>query len=213
MKHERHYEVKKLDEPIKEIWGNKVYNYVLTVTQDGVTKQDDWFKYETEEAAHKQCAELNEKLYISDFDEEEINEFYNSIDFTELYERTNKAIGLELTYNNKLEKGRGGYRIEIESNENIAEMSPIIKAAWRDFRVANFSSSICPNEETRNLKFWCTIQYSYEHQCGGHNGAEILSATYTPEKGWEIMTQVERQEYYKKLEEERYERYRTASQA
>ena len=205
MKHERHYEVKQFETPYTQF--GTTYNYYLTCTQDGAVKEEkDWFKYETLEKANERCAELNERVYLSDFDEEEIKDFYNSIDFQPLYDKINKAIGLQLTYKNELEKTRDGYRINIESNGNIADMFQIIKAAWKDFKVASFSSQICPDEASRgDLKFWCTIHYAYEHQNGGWNGAGILNARYTSKKGWDIMTELERQEYYKRLEEERYE--------
>ena len=199
MKHERHYEVKQFETPMMRC--GTTYNYYLICTQDGVTKeQSSWYAYETLERAAERCRELNEKVYISDFDEEEIKDFYNSIDFQPLYDKINKTIGLQLTYKHELEKSRENYRIKIESNENIADMFQIIKAAWKEFRVTTFSTQICPDGESRgNLRFWCTIQYSYKHQNGGSNGASILEARYSSKKGWDIMTEIERQEHLHNL--------------
>lgn len=176
MKHERIYKVRKLESG----------KYALEFTQDNVTKVEDFFRYETLEEAQKECDQLNERVYISYFDASEITEFYNSIDFTPLYNEIMKTTGLYLTFTNELIKTGNGYRVKIESNENLADKFQIIKAAWKDFRVSTFNSQICVNQETRGLKYWCDIQYSYEHQSGGTNGAEILSAHYTPEKGWQI---------------------------
>lgn len=198
MKHEKIYKIKELETPIIGLFRGENYNYVLEATQDGVTKEDDFFKFETLVEAQAKCRELNKKIYLSYFDEEEIEEFYNSIDFQPLYDKINKTIGLQLTYTNKLRKTRDGYHVDIESNEDIANMFLIIKAAWKEFKVTDFGSQICPNEETRDLKFWCTINYSYRHQDGGTNGAHILNATYTMENGWEMMSEIERQEYYNK---------------
>lgn len=197
MKHERHYEIRKLEKPIKGMFDEKVYEYGLQVTRDGITTIDNWYNFENEEEAFIKVNELNYKLYISDFDEEEVKDFYNSINFQPLFDKINTTIGLQLTYTTSLEKNRdGSYRIEIDSNEDISNIFILLKAAWKEFKVGNFSSSICPNNETRNLKFWCTINYNYVHQDGGTNGAHILDAFYTPENGWKFMTEMERRAKY-----------------
>lgn len=192
MKHARHYEVIKLKEEVRSY--GLIYQYGLTCTKDGITSMDDYLKFETLEEATKRCEELNNKIYISDFDEEEVKEFYNSINFQPLYDKINTTIGLQLTYKNELEKTMSKeYLVNIVSNENISDMFLLIKAAWKEFKISTFGTSISVDQEHKDLKFWCSIDYKYRHQDGGMNGSSILSAFYNNRDGWNFITEMERQ--------------------
>lgn len=171
MKNKRTYKVIELE---KVDWnGNK---YIIV---DDLGKQA-FISFATIEEAHKKCNEYNFTYYLSDYSNDEILDFFNSIYFKPLLDKINELIGLELTYDISIEKnsfGKYNY-FEIKNKENLVDNFPILALAWKEFKVSTFNANICCDKKTGELSLWCTIDFSYKHCGGGTNGATILTAWY-----------------------------------
>ena len=183
MKNKRTYSVIKLEKK-----NRCIKKYALV---DDLGKEK-FGAYETIEEAQKECDKYNSTYYLSDYSNDEILDYFNSIDFKPLLDKINELIGLELTYDIRIEKNRfGTYNyFEIENRENLVDNFPILALAWRKFKVSTFNANICCNKETGKLSLWCDINYSYRHYSYGTNGATILTAWYEEGK-WIIRTEKE----------------------
>ena len=183
MKNKRTYSVVELEK--KDLGGNK---YTLV---DDLGKEK-FGTYATIEEAQKECDKYNLTYYLSDYSNDEILDYFNSIDFKPLLDKINELIGLELTYDISIEKNSfGTYNyFKIENRENLIDNFPILALAWREFKVSTFNANICCNKETGKLNLWCSINYSYRHYSYGTNGATILTAWYEEGK-WIIRTEKE----------------------
>lgn len=205
MKHQRHYEPVKFDNPYKAFtFDTESFDYGLKMTQDG--KQETasmWcYHYKTIEEAQAKADELNAKFYLSDWDQTEIEEFFNSIDFTPLYKKVNELVELDLHFDTVLEAPRKNYQhseyFTIKGRENLVDYFPILRPAWKEMYIQTFSHSIAVKERTGELCIWGTLDYAYIHQDGGSNGAEILTFWYSVSEGWKIITAIERAEMNKR---------------
>ena len=94
MKNKRTYSVIKLEK--KDLRRNK---YTLV---DDLGKYK-YGSYETIEEAQKECDKYNSTYYLSDYSNDEILDYFNSIDFKPLLDKINELIGLELTYDISIE--------------------------------------------------------------------------------------------------------------
>lgn len=171
MKNKRTYSVVELE---KKDWeGNK-----YTIVDD--LGKESFITFATIEEAQKRCNEYNSTYYLSDYSDDEILDYFNSIDFKPLLDKINELIGLELTYDISIEKNNfGTYNyFKIKNRENLIDNFPILALAWKEFKVSTFNANICCDKKTGELKIWCTIDFSYRHYSGGTNGATILTAWY-----------------------------------
>lgn len=184
MKNKKIYKVVELE--VADWKGNK-YTTIDNFGKKGLTN------FTTIEEAQKRCDEYNSTYYLSDYSNDEILDYFNSIDFKPLLNKINNLIGLELTYDINITKNvYGNYNyFKIESKENLVDNFPILELAWREFKVTTFNASIYCDKTTGKLNLWCTIQYSYQHQDFGSNGAQILTAWYEEDK-WIIQTKNEK---------------------
>ena len=171
MKNKRIYSVVELE---KKDWCRNKYTLV-----DDLGKEK-FGAYETIEEAQKECDKYNSTYYLSDYSNDEILDFFNSIDFKPLLDKINSLIGLELTYDISIEKNSfGTYNyFKIKNKENLVDNFPILALAWKEFKVSTFNANICCDKKTGELKIWCTVDFSYRHCSGGTNGATILTAWY-----------------------------------
>lgn len=195
MKNKRTYEIFELTEADKTTLFDRNKNFGIKKYVGGVFNRVEYDKFETKEEAENYIKEYCSKYYLSDYADDEIEDFYNSIDFTPMIEQVNKLVGVNIDFDIKLTKSsRGGcWHIEIEGKQNLADYSPILACAWKDFRVSTFASEICCDKETGELYYGGDLDYSYEHLGLGHNGARIMDLWYKPsEGGWIIITEQER---------------------
>lgn len=197
MKNRRTYKIVKLDEP-KVNW-NEVKFYGIEEYVGGVLKRikgkDNFYSaFENEEDAQKYIDEYCSEYYLSDYSDDEIKEFFDSINFRELFERTNKLINYNLSYITKIKDNRFGHpeHFQIESIENLTELFPILNCAWSEMKVETFNADIAVNKETGELQIWGNLHFSYKHLDGGSNGARILDFEYSKSEGWKIITELER---------------------
>lgn len=163
--------------------------YVVSKAKDGkfwVGRKSDtvdihsWGNYDTEEEAQARADKYNAKFYISEIDADEVADWFNSIDFTPVFEKCNRLVGKRLTYDVKLETNRAGQPeyFEIESRENLATMFPVLAAAWREFKVGTFNARITLEDNTGDIYLWGSMDYRYEHNEGGSNGAHLFYFNY-----------------------------------
>lgn len=119
------------------------------------------------------------KKYLSDYTNEEIESFVESINFEELYQEIRNKVGDDsLQFEMKYERNR----IEIINTENLKDKCGIMAVAYNEVRLATFNTSIFVEEESGELAYWCTIHYEYEITNGGSNGITILTAHYKNRK-------------------------------
>lgn len=144
--------------------------------------------------ATKVANEQNEHIHISYYSDDELLDYFNSIDFEPVFKKIRKITGIKnLTFTKKLQVNSvGNYRpcFDIKSEQNLAETNNLIRAAWKDFRIATFGSSIYVTEDNK-LSVWCNFHYSYQHQDGGRNGACILGARLNKKGKWELCSEEE----------------------
>ena len=178
MKNRRTYKVIELE---KANWEGNKYTTIDDLGKKGL------FTFATMEAAQKRCDEYNSTYYLSDYSDDEILDYFNSVDFKLLLDKINSLIGLELTYDINIKKDRSGTynHFEIESKENLTDHFPLLALLFKDAKVTTFNADIYCDRTTGKLSLWCTIHFSYQTHNLGTNGVEFLSAWYDNDK-WTI---------------------------
>ena len=84
--------------------------------------------------------------------------------------------------------------INIASGVDLSDR-PLIKLAWKEFRVENFSGGIGTNEAyysserdyskpVKEVFYWTSIHFAYRHHDGGSNGATIGTAVFNEDGKW-----------------------------
>lgn len=194
MKNKRTYEIFELTDADKTTIFDRDKKYGIKKYVGGIFNRIEYDKFETKEEAENYIKEYYSKYYLSDYADDEIEDFYKSIDFTPVFEKVNKLVGVNIDFDVKLIKSSRGYwRVEIVGKQNLVDYFPILACAWKDFRVANFSSEIYCDKETGELYYWGNLDFSYEHLDLGHNGARLMDLWYKPsEGGWSFLTEQER---------------------
>lgn len=183
MQNKRSYKVIELEKPD---WSGDKYTLINDLGKKVIST------FPTIEEAQKSCDEYNSTYYLSDYSNDEILAYFNSIDFKPLFDKINSLIGLELTYDVQIKTDRFGRHkyFEIENKENLVDHFPILAVAWKKFKVSTFNAEICCDKSTGKLSLWCTIDYSYKSHGLGSNGTEIATAWYKEGK-WKIKTNKE----------------------
>lgn len=202
MKFRRTYRAVKLEKPWPARWGDPEKAFGIEEVVEGkvvriIGEKYDLDAFETLEQAEKEANEKNHKFYISDFADEEIEAFFNGIDFSPLYKKVEETTGFkDLTYTKGLKKNRFDHHDHffIESEQNLAETNIVLRAAWKCFKIATFNASVCV-DGNGNLYLWGNLSYSYKHQDGGSNGANIIDFTFKDGK-FEMMSAEEQRKMY-----------------
>ena len=89
MQNKRSYKVIELEKPD---WSGDKYTLINDLGKKVIST------FPTIEEAQKSCDEYNSTYYLSDYSNDEILAYFNSIDFKPLFDKINSLIGLELTY-------------------------------------------------------------------------------------------------------------------
>lgn len=162
--------------------------YLIVPEGEEVDPNKYYSRYATLEEAQETADERNNKYYTSDYSEEEIKEFFDSVDFTALEEALNKKLGLKLTYNHSLKDGRSGYSINFKSNENLSELpeAGLLARMLPECHLENFSTCLKANSETGELYIWIGVHFTYSHWDLGSNGCNFADAHYTAKEGWKV---------------------------
>jgi len=110
---------------------------------------------------------------------EEKKEFANGIDFSGLFSHAEIFSGMELTFNKpEIRERRGGIvGIEFQSN-NIASTCGIFGKILEYCVIENFSNEVFEDEESGELRYWVSVNISYQHHNGGSNGMWLFTARY-----------------------------------
>lgn len=85
-------------------------------------------------------------------------------------------------------------KIDICSEVDLSD-KPLICLAWREFRVENFGGGLGCSEAyyssdrdyskpVKEVHYWMSIHFAYEHHDGGSNGAEIGTAIFGEDGKW-----------------------------
>lgn len=169
---------------------NKYGDKEFAITYEG--EERCYITRNTREEAEEKLKELESTFYLSDYDNDEIKGWFNSLGLTlrTLYHAINKCIGLKLDYETKLKMDKyNQYKyIEITSDVDLANIYPILACAWKKFRIETFNGGISVYKDTGELFLWGDINFMYEDWHCGSNGTEILSFNYSKSKGWNIKT-------------------------
>lgn len=185
-----------------EIRGNKHSSNVsyYLVAEDGTDHFiGSSFNMTSEEAA-AECKRVNERYFTFDYSEDEVLEWLKTVPLNKLSDaiadqlQINRAV-VNMKVNGIYENG-SIYYPEIVSDFNLATLFPVIRAAWKEFRIGVFGASISADPKTGELGIHLNVHFLYKHQNGGENGAEIGTFYWSESKGFE----------YKAAEEHRLER-------
>lgn len=187
MKNRKHYIVVENPNPS---WVG--YDKFLVVPENDLNKQFP-MHYKTKEEAEECAKRYNTTYYISDYSEDEIDEFFNSVDFKPLEDALNNKLGTQLTFTHSYSLVRGDYRIKFCSNEDLCKVSQagLIAKMLKECFLEQFSNGIHVNKETGELYIWLTVNFSYHHFDMGSNGCNLCGAVYKNGK-WEITFEEDR---------------------
>lgn len=155
--------------------------------------------HENEAEALADIADRNSHYYTSDYDDNEIKDFFNSIDFKPLETRINEKLGnFNLTFKNGLENGRNGWRVLFESNEDLCTFGGLLSKMLLSCYISQFSSGLYADKLNGELKVWMTITFDYKHFSGGTNGCELCTVWYSKKDGWTFIFEDDRYEANKR---------------
>jgi len=111
-------------------------------------------------------------------------DFANSIDFAGLFNHAETLTGFGLTFGKPEVSERGSdVYIEFQSN-NIAATCGIFGKILEYCVIGSFSNSVYEDEKTEELKYWVSVNVSYQHHKGGRNGMDLFTARYSTAGGW-----------------------------
>lgn len=180
MKNKRHYIVVENQNP------NVFKSNLYLVVPEGHPEKQSMF-YATKEEADECAKRWNSTYYISDYSEDEIKEFYDSIDFTKLETAINKKLKLDLEFSHKYYQSRGEYRVEFRSDKNLCEFQKagLLSRMFKECYIQEFSNSLSVDKDTGDLYVWLTVDFCYQSFDSGHNGTELCQAYYHKGK-WRI---------------------------
>jgi hypothetical protein len=150
--------------------------------------------FETEEEAKAFVEKANKTFYLSYYDNDEIKEWFDKVDFTPVFEKVEELLGMKLNLQVNIRTNRHGFNeyFEIHSEEDLVDYFPILKAAWKRFVVDTFNAHICVDKETGELKLFGNMHFSYEHNDGGTNGANLFDFSFSNSDGFKIYTYAQR---------------------
>lgn len=140
---------------------------------------------ETLEEAQEKADQRNSKYYISDWADDEIQEFYEQINFKVVEEAVSNYLGVTITFKHSIQKYTDGWYINLKSEQDLCEELPAIGLMLASCFVDNFSGGIFVDSETGELKASLSLHFSYSHFSLGSNGCSLAYCMYN--KGeWRI---------------------------
>lgn len=88
-----------------------------------------------------------------------------------------KATGLNLTMEYRIEEGRSSIRFEAEAKEDLVGASGIFSNVLTKCRIDTFNSVLKYTSE-EGFQVWFSLNLSYQHFNGGSNGMKIAEFQY-----------------------------------
>lgn len=193
MKNKKHYVV--IENPNKRMsWDS---DYIIVPENEPYNEKKYYTGFNDKADAEADADRRNNTYYISDYAEDEIADFYNSLDFTVVEEAINEYFGQKITF--KYE--RAGDRINFESNEDLCELFPAIGLLFAKCHINSFGGGIYVDKQTGELRCNLRPHFSYEHFDLGSNGCELAFCTFSGGK-WSIS--FERNTWLKRKTNDKY---------
>lgn len=132
----------------------------------------------------------SEGKYYPSYDER--LEFANRIPLEELWNKLRDLTELpDLQFEYEIKNTRGDVCITFTS-QDLADQIGFLELAFRTFKIASFNSSVGYDDKKNELYLWCTIDFRYDLQEMGSNGAQFLTAWYSDSEGWTFRTDKDR---------------------
>lgn len=123
------------------------------------------------------------KKNITDFSEDEIYKFVDSMDMNPVNKFLTDLVGLDVNLQKLKSQHRGiENSIKLKDQTNFIDHSKLLAAAWRNFNIGSFNSRIVFDKIIEKLRYWATIDFLYESHDGGSNGVQIADIDYTDGK-------------------------------
>ena len=121
----------------------------------------------------------NEEKYI-DEREDEVKEFFNSINFDELFNKIRETVGDKTIKFSKPElKGfnYNGFGVDWNS-EDIVDKCGVIKIAFDKCMISGYGNGIYVDKKSNKLFYSASVHFEFELSEGGSNGIKIMSASF-----------------------------------
>ena len=119
-----------------------------------------------------------------DNNNEELVNFAQTIDFTELFNHTKEAMKVECNfYQPEITTTRGDVYIRFMSDD-ITSQTGAFAGILENCCISSFSNGVYKDKETGEPSYWVQVNIQYSHKSGGSNGMEVLTGWYTDAKGW-----------------------------
>jgi len=147
--------------------------YIVIAEGETYTAGKYYTAEDTEEAAQAEADRRNSKYYISDYADDEIEAFYNTIDFAAIELAISDYLGTRITFQRMLKPTRDGWTVELESDQDLCEVIPVIGKLFASCKIDNFGGSIFVDKLTGELRCWLPLHFSYTHFDGGSNGCDL----------------------------------------
>lgn len=141
--------------------------------------------FDTEEKAKAKVEELNSTYELCDYDDGEIEEFYEGIHFSTLEGLVSDYLGHLITFKRELTSGRGERRFELESEQDLCKVDDMLSKVFKSCKVDTFGAGFFVDPKTGKLFAYARIHYSYEHFDGGTNGCSLAYAKWDGHR-WDI---------------------------
>ena len=120
----------------------------------------------------------------TDSKNEDLINFAQTIDFTELFEQIKNFTGIKCSfYQPEIQEDKSGVYINIMSAD-ITRQAGLFAAILKKCYLHSFNNGVYRNGESGELGYGVNVNIRYEHKDGGSNGMDVVSAYYTESKGW-----------------------------
>ena len=123
-----------------------------------------------------------------------IEQYAEEIPFNELFDYIKKLTGIDdLTFEIKFTEDRFGKIRPTFKSQDLVDKVGFLKLIFSEIEISSFNSEIVVDtpkdyhdmDYTMDypLRYWCTVDFSYNHPGGGSNGKTFLTAWY--QNNWE----------------------------
>jgi len=120
---------------------------------------------------------------VNDKNEELIN-FAQSIDFTELFDHIRVFAGIECDFEQpEISTNRYGVSIDFASGD-IVSQTGAFAAILEKCNIHSFSNKVLHSVKTGEIQYWVYVSIGYSHKDGGSNGMNVCRAWYKDSTGW-----------------------------
>lgn len=126
--------------------------------------------------------------------DEDLMAFGNTVPMEELFDKIREVTGipgLEFSYNIRKYPYGNGIGITFES-QDIADQSGFLNLMFKTLQIGSSNNQLFLDDDGV-YTYWCIVDFSYNLQSGGRNGADFMKAWYTENSGWVFRLEKEKQ--------------------